>query len=293
MDKKRLLKITERISDFPTLPGVIARVMQVMDDPNSSASDLTDLIKLDQAMMFRILKMANSAYYGFPRSIATITESIVLLGFTTVRNIILTTMMYQFDQLWKSGQGKSPGRESYFDQKKEWAHAVATAIASRELIILQHQMALENFGYLAGLMHDIGKVLFFQYMQEEYQPVLKVYSCHQRPLWELELKMIGAHHGQVGSWIVDRWNLPEDIVAPIANHHSPEIARDHLELTWALHFADYIAHEALQDKSFKLEDPGWQTRLENFISIDREGQTKLIEKVREELQLIESYMELE
>ena len=118
MDKKKLLRITERISEFPTLPSVIARVMQVMDDPNSSASDLTDLIKLDQAMMFRILKMANSAYYGFPRSIATVTESIVLLGFTTVRNIILTTMMYKFDQLWKSGQGKGSGRESYFDQKK-------------------------------------------------------------------------------------------------------------------------------------------------------------------------------
>lgn len=291
MEKKRILKITERISEFPTLPNVIARVMQVMDDPKSSAADLTELIQLDQSMMFRILKMANSAYYGFPRAIATVTESIVLLGFTTVRNIILTTMMYKFDQLWSFNQPENKNQNLHFNQKNEWTHSVATAIATRELIMRQHQVALENFAYLAGLMHDIGKVLFYQFMHDEYQAVLTAYHKQKRPLWDLEKEMIGAHHGQVGSWIVDRWNLPEDIVTPIAYHHYPEKAKDHQELTWALHFADYIAIEALGPKR-RVIDSTWKKRLQQYLSLDEHELEGLIGKIREELEHVESFMEL-
>ncbi len=291
MDKKKLLKITERITEFPTLPTVIARVMQIMDDPKSSAADLTSIIQLDQAMMFRILKMANSAYYGFPRAIATVTESIVLLGFTTVRNIILTTMIYQFDQLWNRQQDVKPGAMA-FDQMEEWHHAVATAIATRELISLQHLGALENFAYLAGLMHDIGKILFFQYMPEDYKPVLQAFRKKKQALWQLEEDMLGADHSRVGAWIVDKWNLPEDIVVPISNHHTPERSQDHQELTWALYWGNHIAYEALGDQPHEPEPQLWRQQLESMMDVSPEKQEALIVKIREEVDHIKSYMEL-
>ncbi len=291
MDKKKLLKITERITEFPTLPTVIARVMQIMDDPKSSAADLTNIIQLDQAMMFRILKMANSAYYGFPRAIATVTESIVLLGFTTVRNIILTTMIYQFDQLWNRNQEVKAGVLA-FDQNEEWHHAVATAIATRELINLQQLGALENSGYLAGLMHDIGKILFFQYMPEDYKLVLQAYRKKKQPLWQLEQEMLGADHGQVGSWIVDKWNLPEDIVVPISNHHQPENSKDHQELTWDLYWANLIAYEALGDRFHEAEPEGWRQQMERMIDLGPDRLDALIVNIRQEVEHIKSYMEL-
>lgn len=293
MERKKLKKIIQRVSEFPTLPTVIARVMQVMDDPYSSASDLTDIIKLDQAMMFRLLKMANSAYYGFPRSIATVTESVVLLGFSTVRNLILTTMMYQFDQLWKKSSAKGDGpQEFYFDQKQEWKHSVATAVATRELLIVKNLVVLENFGYLAGLMHDMGKILYFQYMQEDYRPVLKECKIQKKRIWDLEMEMIGADHGQVGSWIVDRWNLPEDIVTPIAYHHQPHKAKDHKELTMILHYADILAHVALKDRNIGREFGAWREDQINDLGLEDEAVDQLLEKIVEELQHIETFMDI-
>lgn len=246
MSQEKLQAILQSVSEFPTLPTVIARVMQLLDDPYSSASDITELISKDQAMTFRILKMANSAYYGFPRAIATVTESIVLLGFATVRNLILTTMMYNFDQMWIPGEKrkikKNPPR---LDQQVEWKHAVATAIAARELLIRQGLSAQEHLGYLAGLMHDVGKIFFYHYLHEDYMAVLEKVKGREAELPAAEAEMLGADHGQVAAWIVDRWNLPSEIVEPIAFHHAPGKAVKQRQLAEVLAEANLLAHQVL------------------------------------------------
>jgi putative nucleotidyltransferase with HDIG domain len=289
-----LKKIIDSVSDFPTLPSVVARVIQILDNPYSSASDLTDIITHDQAMMFRILKMANSAYYGFPRAIATVTESIVLLGFSTVRNLILTTMMYNFDQMWMKEDKKKSGESSaLFNHWQEWKHSVATAVAARELLISQHQEASEHLGYLAGLMHDVGKILFYHYFREDYQKVLERHRDKPGNLSDLEKEIMGASHGQVGAWIVDRWNLPEDIVAPIASHHAPEKAKKNKPFALILNYADVLAHGAL-DKVEKdpAADTGEEPPLLTIDGLDfsAEQVVNLEKKIQQEMSHIESFM---
>lgn len=243
MKQDQLQKLVRSIGEFPTLPTVVARVIQELNNPYSSAASLTDLISVDQAMTFRILKMANSAYYGFPRAISTVTESIVLLGFSTVRNLMLTTLMYQFNEMLPA-RGRRGRATSDFDQRKEWKHAVAAAISAREILLLRRREPIEHLGYLAGLMHDIGKNFFHHYLPEEYARVPASARSQGGDLSRIEEKIMGAHHGQVGAWIVDRWNLPPEIVEPIACHHCPGEAKEQRELAEVLSAADQAARLA-------------------------------------------------
>jgi len=290
--EQKLKQVIQSISDFPTLPSVVGRVMQVLNDPYSSASDLTEIVSVDQAMTFRILKMANSAYYGFPRSVATVTESIVLLGFAMVRNLILTTMMYNFDQMWSEKiRLKTGAKKVLFDQRQAWKHSVATAIMTRELLVSQKLAALEHLGFLAGLMHDVGKILFYHYFYDDYQRVLKKNTADGRALSRLEEEIMGAHHGQVGAWIVDRWNLPEEIVAPIASHHFPEETKEQKELTHVLYIANRMAHASLDDTKKKLlptdkNTSQWWSQL----GLTKEQVQVMSEKIKKELEEIESFM---
>lgn len=247
MKSAQLKKLAQSISEFPTLPAVIARVMEELNNPYSSASDLTEIIRVDQAMTFRLLKIANSAYYGFPRAISSVTESIVLLGFATVRNLMLTTLMYQFNEMLApaSKAGKAGGG---FNHREEWRHAVASAIAARELTRLKALDSLQHMAYLGGLMHDIGKIFFFHCLSADYARVVAAPWEQPEELCRREEKTFGADHGQAGAWIVDRWNLPQEIVGPIARHHFPQTAKQQRDLTEILHDADRIAHQAVWPK---------------------------------------------
>jgi HD-like signal output (HDOD) protein len=284
-------KLAQNISEFPTLPVILARVVQELNNPYSSAGDITDIISSDPAMTFRILKMANSAYYGFPRSITTVTESIVLMGFSTVRNLMLTTMMYQFNEMTLPAQLKKAGRQNpiKFDRQAEWRHSVATAIATREIILQRRQETWEHLGYLAGLMHDIGKIFFCSYLPEEYRRVREGASRDEAEISLREEEIMGAHHGQVGAWIVDRWNLPKEIVEPIALHHFPEKAKAEKELTQMLFLGNLLAQ--------KLRDPvnhsrawsaaaGWLEKL----NLSESGIWEVEKRMALELKQIETFM---
>ncbi|MCD4813463.1 HDOD domain-containing protein [bacterium] len=293
MEQDKLKKVIQSISDVPTLPTVVARVMQILNDPYSSASDLTEVVSVDQAMTFRILKMANSAFYGFPRAVSTVTESVVLLGFSTVRNLILTTMMYNFDQIWnEKTKVKKSDQKIFFNQRQEWKHAVATAIMTRELLVSQQLKSLEQVGFLAGLMHDVGKTLFYHYFHDEYYAVLKNGVVEGRELCRREERKMGAHHGQVGAWIVDRWNLPEEIVTPIACHHFPEEAKEQKELTNVLYIANRMACATLKENSQEdiLHSDEIITQWWNQLGLEQKQIEKMEEKLRQELEEIESFM---
>lgn len=292
MKQNKLKKVIQSIGDIPTLPTVVARVMQVLNDPHSSATDLTEIISVDQAMTFRILKMANSAYYGFPRSVATVTESIVLLGFSTVRNLILTTMMYNFDQMWlPKHKPKTISPKVQFDQRQAWKHSVATAIMTRELLISQQLATLEHFGFLAGLMHDVGKVLFYHYFHDEYGRVLEQTVEDGRALSRLEAEVMGAHHGQVGAWMVDRWNLPEEIVTPIACHHFPEEAKEQKTMTQVLYIANRMAHATLKDSGLEaLPTEDGVAQWWGQLGLSMEQMLGMEKRIVKELNEIESFM---
>ncbi len=227
----RVRQITERIMGLPTLPSVVAKMIELVDNPKTSAASLARLISTDQALTAKILKLANSPYYGFPREISTVNLAIVVLGFNTVKDMGLSISVLNAFR----------GREEseHFDISKFWEHSIACAVAARFLArMFRYRIVGEAF--VAGLLHDVGKVVLNQYLHPEFLRIMTEVHQNDVPLLEAENNVIGVTHAQVGGWLAEKWNLPAPITESISFHHDPLQAGRHKDIALLTSFADFI-----------------------------------------------------
>ena len=237
LKQERLLRIIEdELQDLPPLPAVIVRVMQTVNDPGTSASDLNRLISADQALASKVLRLVNSSYYGFPRKISTVTNAVVILGFNTVRN--LTTSLGVFNAFDSQGQKTALNREQF------WAHSLGTAVAASALARRKGigSKAIEEV-FIGGLMHDIGKLFLDQYFPDQYSIAMKLASAAKISIWESEKTALGVGHALVGKRIAEKWNLPTSLTSMITLHHQPAFAKEYFEMTATIQAADHVARK--------------------------------------------------
>lgn len=236
-EKTELLKENiGKIKDLPTLPQVVAEITRLMQDPNVNAEQVSKAISMDQAISSKVLKMVNSAFYGFPGKISSISHAIVILGFNTVKNIVM--MASVFEKLGNKGDLAG------FEVGKLWLHSVATGVLAGCIIQETQNKKLENV-FLGGLLHDIGKVILLKYLHDEMEWILSVQKKKELLFVEAENKTIGITHADIGGWLCDTWNLPEELRACIAFHHEPEKAGEHKLITSAIHVADILARSLI------------------------------------------------
>ncbi len=224
-------KIIESLDELPTLPIVVTKLMQLVDNPLSTARDINNVIKTDQALTAKVLKLVNSAYYGFPRSIATVTDAVVILGFNAVRSLALgATVCKMFS-----------GGSEEFNREDLWEHSIATAFAGR-IIAKKVKYKEEEQAFVSGLLHDIAKIIEDQIFHEEFINAVVKSKEEQISLLETEKEFIGMDHALIGRRIADKWKLPIIITKVIGYHHRPKFAGDEQEKTIAsiVHVADAI-----------------------------------------------------
>ena len=154
---RRIRRIAESIINLPTLPTIVSKMLQLVDNPKTSAGALARLISTDQALTARILRLANSAYYGFPRRISTVNTAIVVLGFNAVKDMGLSLSV--FDMF------RDPAPSGSFDIMRFWEHSMGCGIAAR-MMSRRYRPDLAGEGFVAGLLHDIGKAVLKQYCVE-------------------------------------------------------------------------------------------------------------------------------
>jgi putative nucleotidyltransferase with HDIG domain len=231
LNEEETKRIISRLKDLPTLPQVVAKVMQIVSNPMASAADLNEVIAVDQALTAKVLRLANSAYYGFPKEITTIPQAVVILGFNTIRNLALSVSVHKM--LFE-------GRErAHFSPREFWKHSVGVAVASKMLAKRIGFKAEEN-AFTAGLLHDIGKNFFEQHTLNEYHGVLDTALLGEEPLWKVEQAQLGLDHAQVGAWMAEKWNLPPDLAAAILHHHQPGQETQHQVMVSIVHAANAI-----------------------------------------------------
>ncbi len=231
LEANALRAITERVTSIPTLPTVITRMSTLLQDPRTSAEEVGKAITNDQALASKVLKLVNSAFYGFPGRINTITHAIVILGFGTVKNIVLTASIFD------SFGGK--GEAGAFDVEKFWLHSIGVGAGAKAIAQLTGFRYLEE-AFLGGLLHDIGKIILSQYAKPEMAKVMKVISQKNCLFLEAEKEALGATHQELGSWLCGKWNLPKDLTASVTFHHRPAGAGDHMQITSIIHLADLL-----------------------------------------------------
>lgn len=196
---------------LPALAAVVTKVMTAVIE-ETSAKEIAELIEKDASITSRVLKVVNSAYYGLSGHVSTVSQAVPILGIKVIKNIVLT-----FSVMDIFAQGKGRG----VDFKKLWEHSFTTAAATRRLAMRGGYGDPEE-ALVAGLLHDIGMLLFVKHGQEDYAQVEEMAKMSGRSLVSVEQEVMGIDHAELGALLAEKWQLPEVLVAPIRYHHNPE-----------------------------------------------------------------------
>ena len=225
----RLEQVLRHVRDLPALSASAMRVIDLTNNSVTSAKELEIVIGMDLALTAAILRQANSAYYGYERRISSLQEAIVLLGLNVIQGIAMSAAVAPLLKLKLVGYD--------IDQEGLWKHSLLTAIAAKQLCRYL-KLPYGDVAFVAGLLHDIGKVIITIYLQEVGDYILKKVTQSKVPYVEFEEIVIGHNHATVGGFLAKAWNLPEDLVEAISYHHAPSNAQNHTQLASVIHVAN-------------------------------------------------------
>lgn len=193
--------------DLPVMPTIASDIVKAADNPDSSISEIKDLIEQDSAIAAKLLKMSNSALYGFPSAINSISHAISLLGTRTVRNIVLAISL------------KKSFRRFGLMEKLLWQHSTLSGPVADRLARMPQLSIDADEAFTAGLLHHIGKTALANSHPDEYEAVIQRVYNERIGFIEAETDHFGFNHSQLGGAIAGLWNLPDSLVAVISNHH--------------------------------------------------------------------------
>ena len=231
-----ILELVNSTVELPTLPEAVVKLGHIIDDPGSSVESIAAELAKDPAIVGNMLRMANSAYYGLPVRVSSIRVAVSVLGFRMTKKLARKAAVFTVF-------GQRRDRVEQFDPAAFWQHAVFTAIAARSLGVLSTQFAdthPEDL-YIAGLLHDIGKLVMLEQAPDRYLACLQRAAQFGVPEIEVELEEFGFTHTDVGSVLAIQWSLPEDLAIAIRYHHSPSRDPFHRSLSSLMHLANHLA----------------------------------------------------
>ncbi len=216
-------QIEKFINKMPSLSTTFGKVMEICSRTDASPNELNKVISLDPVLTGQVLKLINSAYYSLINKVTSLTRAITMLGLNTVKNMALSTAIIKS----VSGVKKS----KVLPTKQFWAHSIGVGVSSKLLAKELDIPVMEREElFVAGLLHDLGKVPF----GDEYIEVLNLAKSKQSSLFEIEHELLGLDHQEVGRLIAEKWKLNDFITACIVNHHDPAAVAEEYRLKVAL-----------------------------------------------------------
>lgn len=232
LSRLTLDRILDETSDLPTMPQATLAVMRESQSSTSTAHSVAKYLAQDQALTARVLRLANSAFYGMQRQIATPEEAVVILGMRAVRNLALIASTYNW-------MAKAMGSYTY-EPQEFWEHSLSTAVAA-QVISSKVSPGSSDVAFTCGLLHDIGKAALNAWFENHPINLMAVANTLSVPVERAEKRILGFDHQEVGAGMAERWNLPKVIVESIACHHSPSDCFPHNPINDIVHVADYMS----------------------------------------------------
>lgn len=229
--KKKILK---RIKDLPPMPKVLFKARQVMDDPKSGFKEIAKIIETDQAIAAKVLKVANSAYYGLSGMVNSIHQATVVLGYETLEQVI--TMVSSSSMLGKQLKGYR------LNAGVLWRHSLAVAMASR-IIAKKRAPSMEGDAFSVGLIHDAGKLALDLHLFKKKREIDLFLKGVEMNFRKAEHHVLGFDHTEIAYDLCQKWKLPTTHAEAMRYHHTPEDSGDN-QLAHIVHVANYLAKQA-------------------------------------------------
>ncbi len=210
-DKLKIKQAIGKLDGLPTLPSMLVEVMNRVLDENSSVQDVSELVETDQSLTTKVLRVANSSFYGRPKAVSTVKNAIVILGFNKLKNIVLSiSLMDNLESI----------ENSNLDMKEFWRHSLSCAVLSQD-ISQRLRFSFSDQVFVAGLLHDIGKLILDLHVPDKFGSALELSMKDRIDLSEAERRIIGVDHGLVGKWIMEKWKFPDHLIEAAWMHHNP------------------------------------------------------------------------
>ncbi len=226
-----ILDLVKKGFKISSAPDIYVKLNEVINNPRSSYSDIADVIARDAALTARLLKIANSSFYNFPAKVETISEAITIIGTQQLCDLVLaTSVLKTFKKIPKD----------LISMDSFWCHSTACGLAARTIAVYRREANVERY-YVAGLLHEIGRLVMFENMPDLAREAVKMHESLGEHLHIAEQKVMGFDHAAVGGAVLREWQLPDSLVEVVTFHHQPCGAKRYPVETAIVHFADIIA----------------------------------------------------
>lgn len=265
--KQKIRKQLSAVGNLPSIPHIITEVSQMLDDENTSASDLCKVISQDQSIATRILSVANSPMYGIPRRVATIDFAIVIIGLEHIRSLLLALSMME---MFKAKNSADWNHNDY------WKHSLMVGTTAKKIADdLRYPKSGEVF--TAGLLHDLGLLVLHKYMPRDFKNILDLVKKDNVPYLQAEKMVLGFTHEDIAEYLFEKWNFPSFINDAVLYHHSPSLSQNNPVLASLIHLVDYVTQKYevgsfVWDTNYQFDENivdilgfGSKDNLENFL----------------------------
>jgi putative nucleotidyltransferase with HDIG domain len=233
MDWQRLILNLECIDSLATLPSVYAQVCRLLEDPETSVTEIAEEVSRDPAISLRLLKVVNSPFFALSRKIRTVRDAVTLLGFEATRNVVLMVSVMKILSRHRP--------RGDFQPQLLWRHALFVGAVAKWLA--EKLRVDPGDAFTGGVLHDVGKLVLLQFFPAEFDQVRKLAAENDMAFRLAEEEVYSGSHCDLGSYLADKWNLPLPLVEAIDRHHEPMEAAHLTRLVAAVHFADVICHQ--------------------------------------------------
>jgi len=228
-----------------SLPEVCIRVNEMLDEPSVTAAELGHVISQDTSLTARLLKIVNSSYYGFQAKIETVSRAVTVVGLRELRGLVIAA---------SAVETFSNVPNEILNKVRFWRHSLYCGVIARLLAEECHVLHSERL-FVAGLLHDIGKLIIAQRLPQETRMILLASESEQRSEVDVEKDFLGFDHAEVGGELMQAWNMPETLIESVAYHHQPQNAEKGLMETCLVHLANIFTDEAENGLDMSIETP--------------------------------------
>jgi HD-like signal output (HDOD) protein len=270
-------QLTEGIPSLGSYAVVIKEIQTVLNDPNSTLANLGEVIQKDPDLSFRLLRLGNSAFYGFANRLETVSEAVSLIGIQQVQDLILASSTIEVFE------GVSP---DHVNMASFWKHSLACGIGARCLAIARQIPRAEKF-FVAGLLHDLGRLVVLSRAPKQATRVFELYDSRRMLLRDAEREILGFDHAEIAQELLRVWQLPPNLVQAVAWHHQPLGAGFFQMESSVIHVADYLVHAMQMGNSGERFVPPLNLRAWERVGLAPDSLESVMKSIDEQIEAVE------